>query len=99
MPLFGWDHLKCVHRVHVNNIYRAADGMYVKWKQYLTSEQWSKPVLILPRHLFAAMRGWYPYCLAQAFGKEDAQSNNVWLDKLEVALAESVLHVKLQARH
>ena len=94
MPLFGWEQMKYMHRVHVINIYRAADGIYVKWKQYLTSEQWSKPVLILPRHLFAAVRGWCPVLLEQAFGGSDATSKNLWLDKLEVALADSVLHDK-----
>ena len=65
-----------------------------KWKQYITSGQWSKPVRILPRHLFATVRGWCPVLLEQAFGNSDAMSKNMWLDKLEVALVDSVLHGK-----
>ena len=92
--LFGWEHMKYLHRVHLINVFRTADGIYIKWKQYLTSDQWSKPVLILPRHLFAAMRVWYPDQIKLAFDKNDAQAKNLWLDKLEVALADSVLLAK-----
>ena len=51
-------------------------------------------MLILPRHLFAGLRSWSPALLEQNFDPSTASQTNAWLDKLEVALADSVLHDK-----
>ena len=34
-------------RIHVLNFFRDG-GIWVKWKQYMTSESWSKPILLIP---------------------------------------------------
>ncbi len=34
-------------RIHVLNFFRDG-GIWVKWKQYMTSDTWSAPVLLIP---------------------------------------------------
>ena len=48
--------------------------------------------MILPRHLFASVRSWCPVLLEQSFGHADEKSKDLWLDKLAVALGDSMLH-------
>jgi len=43
---------------HDLNFYRSKGGIYIKWKHYLTSEEWSRPVLIVPAHDMARIASW-----------------------------------------
>ena len=37
------------HRIHVFNIFRHTTGIYIKWKQFMTDDTWSRPVLLVGR--------------------------------------------------
>ena len=78
-----------MQRVHGINIFRQHGGVYMKWKQYLTSEGWSRPILLLPNHLFPVAKNWYPDLVPKGFEMADASSKNMWLNKLEVAMADN----------
>ena len=34
-------------RIHCFNVFRDVSGMWVKWKQFMTDEVWSRPVLLI----------------------------------------------------
>ena len=46
-------------RVHAICIFRH-NGIWVKWKQYLTSEEWSRPMKLLPQHEMTTIAAWRP---------------------------------------
>ena len=37
-----------LHHVHTLNIFRDHGGIYVRWKQYMTDEAWSRSILLVP---------------------------------------------------
>ena len=80
--------LKGLARVHAVNFYRN-NGIWVKWKQYMTSEQWSRPVLLIPPHEMASLAAWRPDVVPHAFGVEAARSKLAWLDKFESMIADT----------
>ena len=73
-------------RIHVLNFFRDG-GIWVKWKQYLTSETWSTPILLIPESDIPQVAMWRPAQRHQCFKK--ASSKLAWLNKLEVSLADA----------
>ena len=71
--------------VHAINIFRDR-GIWIKWKQYMTSDSWSRPVLLVPPHQIAEIAAWRPATRTKTFG--DASLMLSWLDKLEVGLVD-----------
>ena len=49
--------LKRLHNVHHLNVYRDRDGIQCRWKQYMTDDAWSNPVLLLPQNRTADIQG------------------------------------------
>jgi hypothetical protein len=68
-------------RVHAYRIYRS-NGIYMEWKQWMTDEQWSKPVLLVPADKIATVAAWHPDTCPMAFKKPDRMHE--WLNKLQL---------------
>ena len=79
-PFVGFRLVHCMH------IFRKPTGIWVKWKQYLTCEKWSKPVLIVPADRVRVIAEWRPAQVPQDL--EGKALLIKWLDKLEVALID-----------
>ena len=71
--------------VHCMNIFRKPTGIWVKWKQYLTCETWSKPVLVVPADRVHLIAAWRPKRVPQDLFAKKALLQ--WLDRFEVALS------------
>ena len=99
---FTWSHLHTVwdwkglarfdmpamihlNRVHAINFYRS-NGIWVKWKQYMTSETWSTPVLLIPPHEIPKIAAWRPTVTPHAFSETDQRSKVTWLEKFEAQM-------------
>ena len=74
--------------VHCMNIFRKPTGIWVKWKQYLTCETWSKPVLIVPADRMRLIAEWRPAPVVQKLETKALAALLLWLDKFEVALSD-----------
>jgi len=75
-------------RVHCVNIFRNR-GIWVKWKQYMTSESWSRPVLLIPPHEMPALVAWRPDQVVQEWSPNDQTSKLAWVNKLESILSDT----------
>ena len=75
-------------RVHAICIFRH-NGIWVKWKQYLTSEEWSRPVMLVPQHEMAAVAAFRPELIPQGYTGEKKKQTLAWLDKLEIMLHDA----------
>ena len=82
-------HIKYMHRIHALCFFRVGDTIAVKWKHYLTSPDWSRPVVIVPAHLAKGIADWRPPRIPQQFDQKFVTSHLTWLHKLGVALAET----------
>ena len=102
---FTWSHLHTVwdwkglarfdmpamihlNRVHAINFYRS-NGIWVKWKQYMTSETWSTPVLLIPPHEIPKIAAWRPTVTPHAFSETDQRSKVTWLEKFEAQMGDA----------
>ena len=72
-------------RVHVVSIYRS-NGIYMRWKQYMTDEAWSKSVLLMPPSKIRAVVSWRPVTIEPKF--QEATQLNSWIDKFELFLCD-----------
>jgi hypothetical protein len=76
-----------LRNAHCFNVFRS-NGVWLKWKQYLTDESWSRPVLLVPARRMAEVAAFSPPRLEQSFG--DAAGKMVaWADKLDAALSDA----------
>ena len=73
-------------RIHVLNFFRDG-GIWVKWKQYMTSETWSQPFLLIPESDIPMVAAWRPAQRQQVF--KNPSSKLAWLNKFEVSLADA----------
>ena len=73
-------------RVHAICIFRY-NGIWVKWKQYLTSEEWSRPVMLVPQHEMAAVAAFRPELIPQGYTGKKKKPKLAWLN-LEIMLPD-----------
>ena len=78
-----------LERVHTIHIFRQQGCVCVKWKQYMTSDSWSRPIVLIPPHLMQTVAALRPQRVPQAFRADFVTANLAWLQTLEVMLAES----------
>ena len=69
-------------RVHAVNFYRL-NGIWVKWKQYMTSEDWSTPVLLVPSHAIRGIAAFGPMVTPHVYSHTDQVSKMAWLEQFE----------------
>ena len=72
-----------LHGVHGVQLFRRG-GVYVRWKQFLTDEGWSKPVLLVSEEQVGAIGMLRPDILPKRF--KDAEQMLTWIDKFAEAL-------------
>ena len=115
---FTWSHLHTVwnwkglesfdipplvhlHRVHAVNFFRS-NGIWVKWKQYMTSEEWSTPVLLIPPHEMPTIAAWRPQVIPHQYSDKDQRGKITWLEKFEAQLHDASGipdHLRADIRH
>jgi len=105
------EHMPVFHKlsnVHGINIFRLNGGIWIKWKEYLTSEAWSRPILLLPPRQVEVVASLRPPLLPRSFdiydktdpGKKtvDMQTRMLnWVNKLELALAQNASECERRA--
>lgn len=73
--------------IHAINVFRQG-GIFIKWKQYMTDESWSRPILLVPGSKIQQIASLRPDRVPQSFGKK-ASAMLSWVDKFETLLADS----------
>ena len=92
MPEFhGMRHVHCV------NFFRHSGCIYCKWKQFMTSEQWSDPVCVLSPQGVKDLAAFTPEPIPLVFGAEQRKRIVNWLDTLSHSLAD--VHNTYATRH
>ena len=79
--------LKGLRRVHAVNLFTHKGAIFVKWKHYLTSEQWSHTACLIPAGDVSRVASWRPSVRPRRFA-EPARMH-AWVDKYETKLAHS----------
>ena len=88
-------------RVHAVNFFRS-NGIWVKWKQYMTSEEWSTPVLLIPPHEIQSIAAWRPQVTPHQYSDMDQRGKMTWLEKFEAQMHDAsgtADHVRADIRH
>ena len=68
-------------RVHAIKLFRA-NGVFIQWKQYMTDNAWSEPVLLVPQENIAEFARFRPAPNVMEFSG-GGQANLDWIAKLE----------------
>jgi len=76
-----------LRRVHTVNFFTHQGAVFVKWKHYMTSTLWSRPVLMIPQSRVPQVARWRPPVRARHF--EHRARMDAWIDKFETNLAYS----------
>ena len=79
--------LKGLRRVHVVDFFTHRGAVFVKWKHYMTSETWSRPVVMIPCSGVSRVANWRPPVRPRTF--EARERMHAWIDKFEMNLAHS----------
>ena len=90
----GLPEMTRLSRIHVLNFFRDG-GIWVKWKQYMTSDTWSAPVLLIPEREIPNVARWRPEQRHQSFKKPSTKL--AWLNKFEVSLADATWSLEKHA--
>ena len=88
-------------RVHAVNFFRS-NGIWVKWMQYMTSEEWSRPVLLIPPHEMRSIAAWRPEVTPHQYSDMDQRGKITWLEKFEAHMHDASGlpdHVRADIRH
>ena len=78
-----------MRRVHCLNVFRAQGGIWVKWKQFMTSESWSTPLCMVSPALVQRIASFRPAQRPQAFSAKHREELLRWLDKFAASLADA----------
>ena len=78
--------IRRLHYVHAVNVFRTRQGIFIKWKQYVTDDQWSEPQCVVHARKMATIAGLRPASVAKHFAERDMMLS--WLDKYEGALTD-----------
>ena len=68
-------HIKYMHRIHALCLFRAGGSICAKWKQYITSPEWSRSVVIVPAHLAKSITDWRPPRISNQFDQKFVTSH------------------------
>ena len=81
-PLIGQRNVHCL------NIFRHRGCIWVKWKQYMTSTEWSRPILYVSAADVARIASFRPTAKPLGFSNEQRALMLAWVDKLAVFLSD-----------
>ena len=79
--------MKRLRHVHVLNFFTHGGAVYVKWKQYMTSDTWSTPVIMVPPADVSRVALWRPPVRPKRFPNKGRMQS--WLNRFEESLAHS----------
>lgn len=82
-PLIGQRNVHCL------NIFRHGGCIWLKWKQYMTSKEWSRPILYVPAADVARIASFRPTAKPLDFSNEQRVLMLSWVDKLAIFLTDS----------
>ena len=85
----GLPQFKGIRRVHCINVFRADHGIWVKWKQFMTSTEWSTPLRVVRPGYVRRIASFRPTQRQQDFQKDHKASLLNWLDKLMDSLNDA----------
>lgn len=77
---------KKLRNVHDLVLFRDAAGVHVQWKQWLTCESYSKPLLLVPSDKMAAVASLVPDAIVHKFGALHQSQITSWLQKFNLHL-------------
>ena len=75
-------------RIHVFNVFRHTTGIWIKWKQFMTDDTWSRPVLLVGRRRMKSIASMLPANVQPNF-KANAEMMS-WSQKLEETLVDQL---------
>lgn len=78
-----------LRNVHDIELYRTDDGLYCRWKQWLTDEVWSRPLLLLNSQDVVRVGELEPVRVPNRFDDGQQAKMLAWLDKIRVHIAAS----------
>ena len=84
--LEGMPAFHCLRNAQALQLYRRG-GVYFQWKQYLTDENWSRPLPLVPAERVAEVGAFRPNRIEQTFAKESTMLS--WVDRHEVFLSDA----------
>jgi hypothetical protein len=77
---------KKLRNVHDLKLFRDATGIFAQWKQWLTDETYSRPVLLVPSDQMAAIADTCPVPIPHKFPPLQHSQITSWLQKLHMHL-------------
>jgi hypothetical protein len=80
---------KRLRNSHDYEVFRTHEGIFIRWKQWLTCETYSKPVHLLTTEQMRNIGRLRPTVIANSFSDSDIGLISPWLDKLQAHLAAS----------
>ena len=75
-------------RIHVFNVFRNHGGIWIKWKQYMTSDTWSHPVLLVGPRKMTSIAAMVPANVKPEFQAHAEMMS--WSRKLEETLVDQL---------
>ena len=75
-------------RIHVFNVFRSTSGIWIKWKQFMTDDVWSRPVLLLGARRMQEVARMRPAKVDARFNRQAEMMS--WSRKLEEALSDQL---------
>ena len=75
-----------LHFVHAINVFRMEQGIFIKWKQYVTDPAWSDPVCIVPARQMARIAALRPSRVQKKFAQKTEML--AWLNKFSTCLQD-----------
>ena len=75
-----------LHFVHALNVFRMEQGIFIKWKQYVTDAAWSDPVCIVPARQMARIAALRPSRVQKHFAQKTEML--AWLNKFSTHLQD-----------
>ena len=83
--LLGFE-IHSLRNIHDLEVYRTAGGIFVRWKQYLSDELWSRPRLVVPAENMGTVAQARPPHIRHSFSDEQKAKFKDFFTKLEIQL-------------
>ena len=81
-------HCHDLPRIHVFNVFRSVSGMWIKWKQFMTDDVWSLPVLLIGARRIRQVAVLRPANVDARFNRLSEMQS--WSRKLEETLVDQL---------
>ena len=89
LKTLGLPEFKGLRRVHCINFFRGEGGIWVKWKQFMTSTEWSTPLLVVRPACVHWIASFRPTQRKQDFKADHKNDLLNWLMKFKDSLSDA----------